>query len=132
MKFHRTISLLVSLAVLQASAGALSSCPNCSHTNSFNHGHHTHVMAMHRHLRRDESPATMACCHTAPELKTSCCRSYQQPASLKEADRVDTGSVATRTSRPSTEFQPAQSSPQSSWLFVPHTLVKPSCSSLRI
>src|SRR6266545_8139973 len=111
MRFHRTISVLVSLAVLQASAGAVASCPNCSHTSSFSHGHHTQVMAMHHHLRRDERPATMACCHRAHEVHRSCCRSYEQPASLKAADRVDPDSVATRTTRTSTELPPAQSSP---------------------
>src|SRR5690349_7322652 len=93
MVVRRTIAVVASLALLQATGAAFACSINCSRVSSTEHVHGaTQQMAMHHYSHQGHISAS-SCCPSAPQVTSSGCSSHVQPLGLDAGYRINPDSL---------------------------------------
>src|SRR5581483_9354867 len=93
MVVRRAIALVVSLALLQATATAFACTINCTRVSSTKHvDGDAQPMAMHHHSHQGHSSASECCPHT-PQVSRSSCSSRPQLSAVEASSRVNPNSL---------------------------------------
>src|SRR5437870_1722717 len=131
MFIRRAVAVVVSLAMLQATAVAFACSIKCSYVNSTKHVHGGTQLAVHHHSPQGHSSAS-TCCPTAPQVSRSGCSSDVQLSAPEARYRIDSYSLTAVENPISWVARSERSSPIFSSASPPNSLIRPALTTLRI
>ncbi len=133
MVVRRAIAVVVSLALLQATAVAFACSINCSRVSSTKHVHGgTQQLAVHHHSHASHGSAASTCCPAAPQVTRSSCSSRPQVLALEVRYRINPDSLSAVENPICWVVRSKPSSPIFSSASPPNSLIRPALTTLRI